>query len=256
MRLGEGIFPGLFAMKRLLIVVVVVALAPASWAYEPSTHEDMSENAVRASVLFKDAGLLTSLGIKDLKESFPNSKGDKADIIELVRNGTRFEDGGSRSVNHFYDPVHNVPLSVPLLTASMSPDWAMKDRGDVQGQDFSYKHARQSFYDALTKGTKDERDQNFGKVFETLGHIIHHIQDMAQPQHVRNDPHCDAIVPCLIPGALAGKYNPRIHRGQTTFSGPVSINRGLEFPPFSGHLLKSSNNKGGFHGTSTSSPRH
>ena len=28
-------------------------------------------------------------------------------------------------------------------------------------------------------------------MFQTLGHVVHHLQDMAQPQHVRNDMHLD-----------------------------------------------------------------
>jgi hypothetical protein len=33
-------------------------------------------------------------------------------------------------------------------------------------------------------------------MFKTLGHVIHHIQDIGQPQHVRNDSHCSVAVVC------------------------------------------------------------
>src|SRR3990172_7950744 len=42
---------------------------------------------------------------------------------------------------------------------------------------------------ALTSPTDTERQANFAKTFKGLGHLIHLIQDVAQPAHVRNDAH-------------------------------------------------------------------
>ena len=36
-------------------------------------------------------------------------------------------------------------------------------------------------------------------MFQTLGMVIHHLQDMSQPQHVRNDAHCNAPACLFIP---------------------------------------------------------
>jgi hypothetical protein len=57
--------------------------------------------------------------------------------------------------------------------------------------------------------TKQQRDAASARVFETIGRLIHHVQDMAQPQHVRNDPHLhveglDSLCPSWIPLAVAG----------------------------------------------------
>jgi hypothetical protein len=41
----------------------------------------------------------------------------------------------------------------------------------------------------LTLNSKSARDLAFGQAFRALGHVIHHIQDMAQPQHTRDDAH-------------------------------------------------------------------
>jgi hypothetical protein len=78
----------------------------------------------------------------------------------------------------------------------------------------------------LTSPTADERKGFFGKTFQTLGQVIHHTQDMAQPQHVRNDAHRDAIFPCLIPGGLFGFYSPSLYEKYT---------KGVGNLPFTGY---------------------
>ncbi len=207
-------------MKRLTVLGLALGLLAGSrnlaWGYEVETHEDMSQKAVEASLLAKDPRLLANLGLQSLsnKQKFPNSKNSDEDIVGLFRDGARFEDDGVRSVNHFYDPRHFSGLPGVYVVTS-SPYWALEDIGDFSMQKFSYKDARQYFYDALTKPTNTERDQNFGLTFQTLGQVIHHLQDMAQPQHVRNDAHCDAIFPCLIPGGLVGLFSPSLYEKYT-----------------------------------------
>jgi len=131
----------------------------------------------------------------DENQKFPNSKNISGRIIELFRNGANFEDEISlpRPLNHFFDPKSGYGLAIP--NARPSPDWALEDKGDVTdvsgaAQEFSYKEGRKYFLDALTKATENDRNKHFGLTFQTLGMVIHHIQDMAQPQHVRNDDHC------------------------------------------------------------------
>ncbi len=63
-------------------------------------------------------------------------------------------------------------------------------------------------FSALTDSSQNFRLKQFGLMFQSLGQVIHHIQDMAQPQHVRDDKHCDALFPCQIPGSLFGLHNP------------------------------------------------
>jgi hypothetical protein len=47
--------------------------------------------------------------------------------------------------------------------------------------------ARESYYSALTSRSTASRDTNFATTFSALGHVLHLIQDMAVPAHVRND---------------------------------------------------------------------
>src|SRR5207244_253093 len=93
---------------------------------------------------------------------------------------------------HFYNPVDNQPLTVggvPL--GHTSPDWALEDRDTYLFQSDSFRSAHQAFLDALTLQASSERDKAFGHTFQALGQVIHHLQDMAQPQHTRNDAHLD-----------------------------------------------------------------
>ena len=141
---------------------------------------------------------------------FVNSKGDKRTIDALIVDRSNFEDDGIRSLNYFYDPVYE---RAPLPFSDMSPDWMLEDQFDVDLQEYSWKDTNEAFYRALTLPTEAERNAELGKVFESLGRSMHHIQDMAQPQHVRNDLHCDDQQLCktidavLLLGAF-DIYNP------------------------------------------------
>jgi len=129
------------------------------------------------------------MGLK-LTDKFKNTDGKDRNISELIGDGSNFEDNLPRPLNHFYDPLHDAPLA----GGHKSPDWALEQPAEIAEQEFSLKDAGDYLYRALTLPSLQERKQYFGRTFETLGHIIHHLQDMAQPQHVRNDAHCDQLV--------------------------------------------------------------
>src|SRR5262249_34039628 len=46
---------------------------------------------------------------------------------------------------------------------------------------------------SLVASFPSERERNAALFFLTLGHVIHVLQDMAQPQHTRNDPHSGCV---------------------------------------------------------------
>lgn len=182
-------------MKKSIVYFFTGLLAfylNAALAYEPTTHEKMSERSFDVSVLKKDDKILKQLGLKSLeeKEEFPNSKGNKKTIAQLFRDGANFEDSHLRPINHFFDPLSGDTL-LPLV-AKPSPSWALEDKGTIVFpllQSYSFADARDYLYKALTLADETERKKHFGLTFETLGRVIHHIQDMAQPQHVRLDAH-------------------------------------------------------------------
>ncbi len=115
------------------------------------------------------------------------------ELISLV--GARDEDNGTRARNHFYDPVQHIPLTIgPLKLGETSPDWAISGKGQPSPS-FSYTDARKAMLLGLTGPALQDRNAKLGLMFETLGHVVHHMQDMAQPQHVRNEAHATLGIP-------------------------------------------------------------
>lgn len=179
-----------------LVSVLLLVSTNTSFAYEVDTHEDLSENAALVSVLAKDSSLLSHLGLQQLPldsgdQQFPNSQREPRSIVQLIRNGSNFEDNNPRALAHFYNPRTGRPI---IGLGLPSPDWALEDTGPqslllLHQQEDSFADTRQFFLNALTKETLPERHENWGRTFQGLGQVIHHLQDMAQPQHVRSDAH-------------------------------------------------------------------
>ena len=204
-------------LQKIAFLVLMLLMVKAA-AYEPITHSNLSQAATVRSVL-ADGNTFGKFGL-DIKpvdlqtRKFPNSNAVDQTIIDLVRFGANWEDsrGTLQATRHFYNPVDGSKL-LPLL-GETSPDWALEDRGLKDGQAYSYRLMRRNFFKALTEPAMADRDAAWGLTFQTMGHVIHHLQDMAQPQHVRGDAHCDAV-PCVIPGGLFGFYSPSIYEIKT-----------------------------------------
>ncbi len=213
-------------LHRIIILIVAISSSNVC-AYKEPTHKDMSSKALNISVLSTDQTLLLDLGLQAfnseqlfINPDAPNS--DKLTLEELVRNGAEFEDRFPRSLNHFFNPTDNTPLIfLGKEAGNTSPDWALEDNGDVDPnlsgeQEYSYKEANNYFFKALTESTEETREENWGKLFQTLGQVIHHVQDMAQPQHVRNDEH-------LTDPSWYEEYSNDI-KGKAHFTGLMSGN--------------------------------
>ena len=198
-------------MKKVILTLLIGILGvnPVPlYAYDPLTHQKMSEYAVNASALTTDSKILDNLGLPPLSanKTYPNSQffSKQRAIVDLFRDGAEFEDSLFRPANHFFDPLTGKGLAI----GTPSPDWAIDGTGDSSTIKFSYKAAREYLWQATANPLNNYayRQKQFGLMFETLGHVIHHIQDMAQPQHVRNDTHCD-VIPCY----LLGIHNPSLY---------------------------------------------
>jgi hypothetical protein len=104
----------------------------------------------------------------------------------------------SRVLSHFFD-VQRGGRGLTVAGAQRgfpAPDWALGLQGRGSGSDqnqFSLPDARDYQYLSLTAPSREERDRYAARLFRTLGHILHIIEDMAQPQHTRNDPHADCL---------------------------------------------------------------
>ena len=104
-------------------------------------------------------------------------------------------------INPFSDPLSTVPLVAPgAIIGNTSPDWILEDKRAAERdiwpmffeeQQYSYKKARDYMVEAFTAELPLDRHNAIGKMYQSLGHVLHHVQDMGQPQHTRNDMHCD-----------------------------------------------------------------
>ena len=129
-----------------------------------------------------------------------------------------------RVFGHFFDPVLNRGLTVALLgTQPKAVDWALTESARVQqivggtrANQFKVSDAREAMWRALTlktgawtddvvpsgwnslPSTKDAiRKAYWATTFRALGDVVHLLQDMAQPQHTRNDAHSGRL---CVPG--------------------------------------------------------
>lgn len=241
-----------FQRMRLLIAFLTVSImidAPAGFAYNPAVHAQIATQAANQSDLVGTNSVLSDLGLSDIgTQAFTNPEygasidgitaaNKQATVRQLIGDGAAFEDYFPRSVNHFYDPLSNRPLTLDLniieklglgiigyYPFTTSPDWALQDAQSrkTATQIYSVQNLNTYFYQALTSSSPQDRDTNFGLTFDTLGHVLHHVGDMTQPQHVRNDMHCDTSL-CKV----AGVYNPSLF--ETYISAQLKI-RGGQLP--------------------------
>lgn len=245
---------------RVMALGILTCANAPGWSYEAETHRLMSIAAVNNSVLTPNCGaqnqpacFLPRLGLQfpvddpALAHGFPNAvipvdsgnqiQSGLRSVIDLIGDGAKYEDSCGRSVNHFFDPVSGKGLNPYPLTNYASPDWALEDTETVQtpsfAHSFSYAAAVNYLSAALTTTDKTARATYWGLLFQSLGQVIHHVQDMAQPQHVRNDSHWDGtiVVPytCVtfkLPGGTQG--NPLYHESLFEYyTGEVAALNGL-----------------------------
>ncbi len=117
---------------------------------------------------------------------------------------------GRRFDNHFHTPLRDyssaglddwvlVKKVIPYhATGDSSILWSQNlgenNQEEFPGGDNSWQQVRRYYYSALTtpsdsNGSNEWRTFNFISTFTGLGHQMHLLEDMAVPEHVRNDAH-------------------------------------------------------------------
>jgi hypothetical protein len=129
--------------------------------------------------------------------------------------------------NHFYDPFLDRALTFGVSVGSKAPVWAVTGRnsGGDHRNHFAVPDAREAMWRGLTlkkypppasgeladlsftpsadvRTREDLRVVYWATTFRALGDIAHLLQDMAQPQHTRNDSH--AGQGCSVSNCLGG----------------------------------------------------
>jgi hypothetical protein len=111
-----------------------------------------------------------------------------------------------RPVNHFFDPIHSgkglrIPISCAAEGASAA-DWAL-DPAAYYGNYYSLPQVKAVYLQAVLGPNPGTRDIYLRDFFVGMGHLVHLIQDMAQPEHTRNDQHLTGSQKILFNGTEA-----------------------------------------------------
>ncbi|MGH7741103.1 MAG: hypothetical protein ACRENS_03685, partial [Candidatus Eiseniibacteriota bacterium] len=178
----------------LAVALLVGLLAPRAFGYEVETHRALSNVALRHSGCVVSSYLKTQLRLPD-------------SIMTAVPGGTlssRLEDGAdhedtewpTRPRHHFFNPITKSGLA-DIFWGTPSLQWAYEDPLNH----WSWRDARNAYQSSFTSGTPAQRAQALGDAFFALGHVIHLVQDLAQPQHTRNDAHLSGL-----PGSPYERY--------------------------------------------------
>jgi hypothetical protein len=194
-----------FKAMPLVCLALIFGFHSVAHSYEIDTHEKISNVAAQQFIDLKHYDF-TNLGLVSLDDNLTAdglkcrpTKTATQTAMEWIKEGSVCEDDTVtetffRYKNHFYDPVHKKGLggifwpNSGIMSGERAPDWAI-DMGPADKQLYSFSQGRKYYYDAVTKSTDVERKANLARMFRTLGNVMHVVQDMAQPQHTRNDSH-------------------------------------------------------------------
>ncbi|MEK7581948.1 MAG: hypothetical protein AAB488_01305, partial [Patescibacteria group bacterium] len=160
-----------------LLVFVFLFIPLFSFAYKPdTTHKGLTRDVIK------------------LYEYYYSNRFTDSEKISIEK-GAVDEDNGTRALNHFYDPVYNKGI---VLT---SKDWS---QNTIAQKDWGGKGLATAgtyvgaLFDSNTDYSWDRAiyeylygDKNRG--LESLGHILHLIEDVTTPDHTRNDLHPDFV---------------------------------------------------------------
>jgi hypothetical protein len=209
-------------------LILGAGIAAVSYGYEVSTHLLITADAVSRSNVATQSSLLADIGLAPLATAAygPAANGQLLTAPAMIQYGAEAEDyvnlpqHVARVFNHFYDVQYNGYAGRGLAQYGMtigipSPDWALEDRGNVatievdlrnipfldleeeylqyggMAQANSFRHGQEAYYELLTGREPGYRQAQATQMFLSLGSVVHHLQDMAQPQHVRNERHND-----------------------------------------------------------------
>ncbi len=186
-----------------------------TFAYDDKkTHPDLTRVAIAKSNI--DEYLINNLGSPEGINTTYRGK----PIVALLQTGSKNEDIPYRAYNHFWNPIHNEGLDdggwgwisennfwykIPVywhFTGLPNRDWAMGEAQDGTSLDdcgtgdhssnndcnaYSWRRARDSYYEALINLSEEIRNQNFIFFYEKFGRVLHLLQDVGVPAHTRND---------------------------------------------------------------------
>lgn len=195
-------------MRHLLVSLAILAIATSGFAYLEPVHRILSVKAFdRTSADFKGhlgidrAALLDGQQLRAIVAQAAEDEDDQ-DPLPVV-------DFSARALNHFFDPTSFGPFSalrVPISACAPVGESAQHWCIDGTGNSYSLRSAHESYAAALMAPNNATRDVYLKDLIASLGHQIHLVQDMAQPEHTRNDQHLPGSEAILGNGTTASLY--------------------------------------------------
>lgn len=203
----------------IAILILVLSFTGKLYAYEDEFHILITREAIKhADNLYneEDDYLMTELGFsKGLDTEFTGPDKKETTGIpcistytakEWIKRGSVIEDSplGIRARTHFYDPINERGLT-DLRGGRTNDNALTRARGDGEIEfHYSWRNARDYYYLALTseresipreneRTSPHSRNWYFAQMFRALGQVLHLLEDMAVPAHVRNDCHAPII---------------------------------------------------------------
>ncbi len=191
----------------LFLLISIAVMSNNAGAYDDKdTHPRLTDRAARASNI--ENYLIQSLSWKDgFNTKLPSNSKDS--IMDWLTKGSTDEDSPlCRSTNHFYDPLKDWGISYlsdvpvhdfcPAWSQNSNITWAtgyLSPPPNGPKQSFpdpahapnTWDNARAYYYYALTEESEIIREIDFAQTFQAVGQVMHLLQDMAVPAHVRND---------------------------------------------------------------------
>jgi len=149
----------------------------------------------------------------------------------------------TRPLHHFYSPVTNTSdgmvtqSALPWLLGQANPFAAEPAPDPTRENHFSYADAVLNYYRALTFETTGAVDEThalrdsvarmalWASTLKSLGHAVHLLQDMAQPQHVRGEAHNHL---CSHPGIVNQDIPTRTYENFSNYRVTYIYNREVQ----------------------------
>jgi hypothetical protein len=173
---------------------------------ERNTHPKITEQAIQHSKI--GTFLIQNFG-RDFQGGTESIIAGKSVMDWLTKGSTDEDHPLCRASNHFHNPrlpwnqsyMTDAPAVANTWCRDIWPVWAEFSNitwatgqatrdGAISArarQNMGWDNARTYFYTALTATTSTDRETNFAKTFQAVGQVMHLLQDMAVPAHVRND---------------------------------------------------------------------
>lgn len=189
-----------FSVFAFTISAILSGVFPQfTQAYEVDTHSRFQTAIAQDTTRFNlDKYLKEKLNLSSgVTTTF---KGNS--VYEWMAEGGEKEDGYSmfgpiniRPTNHFHNPLapsleqagFTGIWGSGFLKGESAVLWAQKDHGIYD--DYSWLDARRYYLNALISPEAETREQKFAQTFRAIGQVMHLLQDMSVPQHVRDDGH-------------------------------------------------------------------